>query len=447
MGSSRGSTGVRRRWLVPLAAVLLSALPAAVGGLPPVRAGSDGACVGGVVGVVAHADDDLLFQSPDTLHDVQAQRCVLTVYVTAGDAGRGPSRWKNREEGARAAYARMAGVANSWTTSRLNVARKRIQVETLVGAPEVSLAFLRIPDGSPSGSGFAQFGHQSLRKLWEGTIPAVSAVDGSETFTGVSLTATLAGLMERREPVTVRALDFTGSFGSQDHADHHASALYTLAASRAYRSPHTLVAYQGYPAARRPANVTGDDLAAKRAAFSAYVADDDTIQLTWPLWGAWRARLRREYLVDSIPTGNAAREPGVTVTASSERASTGQGAAKAVDGRALGNPLDESGEWATVRGRAGSWIQVSFASARAVDGVVLYDRPNLTDQVVAATLRFSDGSSVAVGPLADNGSGVTVRFPEHATSWVRFEVGAVSETTRNVGLSEFEILSASSDAP
>src|SRR6188472_3148233 len=42
---------------------------------------------GATMNVVAHPDDDLLFQSPDLLHDVQSGKCVRTVYVTAGERG------------------------------------------------------------------------------------------------------------------------------------------------------------------------------------------------------------------------------------------------------------------------------------------------------------------------------------------------------------------------
>ena len=37
--------------------------------------------------IVAHPDDDLLFQSPDLLHDVVGGKCVRTVFVTAGERG------------------------------------------------------------------------------------------------------------------------------------------------------------------------------------------------------------------------------------------------------------------------------------------------------------------------------------------------------------------------
>lgn len=82
---------------------------------PPARAAVG--CQGGSIYFSAHPDDDLIFMSPDLLHDVQENACVRTVYVTAGDAGLGEAYWRNREVGTRAAYAEMAGVANSWTAS------------------------------------------------------------------------------------------------------------------------------------------------------------------------------------------------------------------------------------------------------------------------------------------------------------------------------------------
>ena len=70
--------------------------------------------------------------------------------------------------------------------------------------------------------------------------------------------------------------------------------------------------------------------------------------------------------------------------------------------------------------------------------VVLYDRPNATDQITGGTLTFSDGSSVAVGSLANDGSPVTVAFAPRSVTWVRLTVNSVLAGTRNVGLAEFE---------
>ena len=110
-------------------------------------------CHDGAMQIVAHEDDDLLFLSPDLLHDVQSGRCVRTVVVTAGDAARGTAYWQARESGSRAAYARMAGVPDVWTTTDAGVAGHPIPLLTLAGDPRVSLAFMRLPDGNRRGTG------------------------------------------------------------------------------------------------------------------------------------------------------------------------------------------------------------------------------------------------------------------------------------------------------
>ena len=118
--------------------------------LKPAAAFAGGAAV---LNFVAHQDDDLLILSPDLLHAIRAGGNVRTVYLTAGDAGLHASYWQDRESGARAAYAEMAGAANSWTQSDAGVAGHPIPVFTLTGQRNVSLVFLRLPDGNFSGSG------------------------------------------------------------------------------------------------------------------------------------------------------------------------------------------------------------------------------------------------------------------------------------------------------
>ena len=146
----------------------------------------------------------------------------------------------------------------------------------------------------------------------------------------------------------------------------------------------------------------------------------------------------------SVPSSsmNLARVSGVTVSASSQNTSTGQTAVKAVDGVPSGYPADSSREWATVGGKAGSWIRLVWSSPVSVDRVVLYDRPNTEDRVNAGALVFSDGSSVPVGALNNAGGATTVSFPARTVSEVRFNISSVSTSTHNVGLAEFEVWGA-----
>jgi hypothetical protein len=104
-----------------------------------------------------------------------------------------------------------------------------------------------------------------------------------------------------------------------------------------------------------------------------------------------------------------------TVTASAENPADGQTAVKAVDGVVDGYPGDHTAEWAAPNGGAGTWLRLSWASAQTLDRIVLADRPNTADRIVAATLTFSDGSTVTVPALADDGSAVTMSFPARAS--------------------------------
>ncbi len=128
-----------------------------------------------------------------------------------------------------------------------------------------------------------------------------------------------------------------------------------------------------------------------------------------------------------------------SATASSQNTATGQTAAKAVDGVAQGYPADYTKEWVTAGGRGGSWLEIGYGTPVVLTKVVLYDRPNTSDQATAGTLTFSDGSSVPVGALTNSGAGVTVSFPARAVTSVRFTATAVSASTVNVGLAEIEV--------
>ncbi|HSL35295.1 MAG TPA: hypothetical protein VK883_00590 [Arthrobacter sp.] len=127
-----------------------------------------------------------------------------------------------------------------------------------------------------------------------------------------------------------------------------------------------------------------------------------------------------------------------SVTASSQNTTSGQTAVKAVDGVIAGYPVDSTREWATVGGKAGSYLNLAFPAAVTLNRVVLYDRPNSNDQVTGGTLTFSDGSTVAVPALDNAGQATTISFTGRATTSVRLTVTTVSGTTRNVGLAEFQ---------
>jgi LmbE family N-acetylglucosaminyl deacetylase len=252
-----------------------------------------------VLNVVAHPDDDLLFLSPALLVSLKSGAPVHTVFLTAGDDGRAAWYWHQRERGIRAAYAQMSQVPDGWVPAP--GAEQSVVTLRLDAAPQVSVSFLRLPDGG-HGGGFVRYGHRSLPRLWRGEQPTITAVDRSATYSRGDLIDTVLAIMQADRPATVRTQDFTGRFGDGDHDDHHVAGYVTRAASDRFGSAHRLESYQDYPIAGRPANVTGALLRDKTAAFIAYAAHDRSVcvpgrractRRAYPSW------VRREYLLAS----------------------------------------------------------------------------------------------------------------------------------------------------
>jgi len=149
---------------------------------------------------------------------------------------------------------------------------------------------------------------------------------------------------------------------------------------------------------------------------------------------------------DSSGRSDSNLAPLATVTASSVDEEERSFAEAAVDGSVLGYPVDATKEWSTAYEYDGSWIQLTWESEVTLNRVVLHDRPNLDDHVLAGTLTFSDGSTVAVGRLSNEGTATTVTFPPREVTSVRFTVGSVADSTWATGLSEFEAWGTSSDS-
>ena len=507
-------------------------MPLFVAGTRQLRASAASApTAGATLTIVAHEDDDLLFISPDLLHAIQAGVAVRTVYVTAGDDGMPAGYWMTREGGPKAAYALMAGTANSWTLSDAGVPGHPIPLLTLTGSPNISLAYMRLPDGNLNGSGFPSTGNESLQQLWQGTIATIDAIDGSSSYTQTSLVATLARLMTAFEPAQIYTQDFIGTYSDGDHSDHHTTAYLTQAATQQYAAAHSVKGYEGYGTSSRRTNVSGADLTAKQNAFYAYAQDDSQVcnSKSSCAGGDYAAWLLREYTVSTagappvanagpsqtvgagatvtldgsgsfdpqaeplryqwsqtgggtvtlssaaavqptftapgnadtltfqlvVSDGRSSSDPSdvtITVTgggpgnlalsaaaASSQNSSTGQTAAKAIDGVIGGYPGNSTVEWATDGGGAGSWLKLTWSTAQTFDTIVLYDRPNLSDQITAGNIQFSDGSSITVPALANDGSATTLTFAARTVTSLQLNITAVSAATQNIGLSEIQV--------
>ena len=69
----------------------------------------------------------------------------------------------------------------------------------------------------------------------------------------------------------------------------------------------------------------------------------------------------------------------------------------------------------------------------------LYDRPNLNDQITGGNIQFSDGSSIPVGTLPNDGSAYTLTFAAKTVTSLQLNINSVSATTQNVGLAETQV--------
>ncbi|KAB8070670.1 putative deacetylase LmbE-like domain-containing protein [Aspergillus leporis] len=485
--------------------------------------------------IVAHQDDDLLFVSPDLLHDIQVGRKVRSVFLTAGDAGNVSSGyWEQRQAGSQAAYAQMADVEDAWTQSDAGIFGKNIPLFTLRGKPEISLAFLQLPDGNIGGDGFPNTGGASLEKLWQLEIGSIQTVNGSTSYTSDELVDTLVSLMNNFQPDRINTLDYVHAYGGGDHSDHYTTAYYVHEAALQCTTTHTLTGYTGYPVESSTQNVFGDDLEAKQSAFFAHAAHDPNVchDLVDCGDGKETQWLQRQYTVTGKPVANAgilnnrqvvksgekvvlngseskdpngaslsyqwtqvkgtkvvlsnanAAQPSftspkssetlvfrlivsngrisstpasitiivttldniarnATAKASSQRSESNQSADKAIDGVAKGYPGLSTREWATVGGKAGSTLTLTWDKPQTISEIYLYDRPNIMDQVTGGVIQFDDGK-VNVGVLDNYGKPNRIIVDKEITRSLTFKITSVSPSTSNIGLAEIEVYGISS---
>lgn len=257
-----------------------------------------------IVNIVAHQDDDLLFMNPDITHELADDKCIRTIYVTAGDDGQGELYWMGRQTGAEHAYNTMLGAPQTiWTHTIVRLADKQfVTLANPIGHPNVALIFLNLPDGNLNGSGFAPTKFESIHKLLSGGIKKIHSIDGQSEYTTEQLVQALATLLQRYDPqaLQVQTPD-NKSKTFADHSDHLTVGVLGSRAASLYEKdgakPETKF-YVGYPIRARPENVFGADLDKKAAAFFSYADSDSGVCKTMRLCSKGQAYgfyLRRQY--------------------------------------------------------------------------------------------------------------------------------------------------------
>jgi hypothetical protein len=95
----------------------------------------------------------------------------------------------------------------------------------------------------------------------------------------------------------------------------------------------------------------------------------------------------------------------------------------AVDGIVDGWPGKPQHEWVSRGEGQGAWLRLEWPGPVRVDRVVLYDRPNATDNVTDGLVLVDDaGAAVSTGPLAPDGAPTTVPIGERTVRAITFVV-------------------------
>ncbi|RYG75552.1 DUF5110 domain-containing protein [bacterium] len=156
-----------------------------------------------------------------------------------------------------------------------------------------------------------------------------------------------------------------------------------------------------------------------------------------------RAQIRFNGRSLSLPNaimGNDNIAPAAKVTLSGVESGYGEGGA--TDLNISGYPDDRRAEWASGQ-REGSTIRLTWDTAQSINRVALFDRINLTDQILGGTLTFSDGSTITIGELPNDGSiPADIKFAPKTVTWVEFKVTAVAGPSEGVGLAEIAVFKA-----
>lgn len=214
-----------------------------------------------------HQDDWQLFMTPAAFHDVRDEtaRCVF-VHMTAGDAGLGLGNggrrhplYRARENGSESAIRFMADAGGPLPEQPgIDTRRYGEHAVRRVGYRNTVALFLRLPDGSPEGTGYAATGYQSLKRLAEATIGTMIAVDGSASYRGwPDLVAMLRALIAAESDGLVPDLhvpESDAALNPGDHSDHLFTARAVLEAVK--DMPARIVHHVGYASAEQPENLT-----------------------------------------------------------------------------------------------------------------------------------------------------------------------------------------------
>ncbi|MEM5372312.1 PIG-L family deacetylase [Paraburkholderia azotifigens] len=234
------------------------------------RASTADCSAGTLVTVVAHLDDDLLFIEPAISEQLRAGWCVTTVHLIGGANGANFAYVQKREEASRLAYARAAGVSNSWDESTIRIAGKPVFQLILKAQPRVRLLELRLPGGAVRG------GRVPLALLWDqGATLTTYPMGGGELpaarYTRDSLSAVLRTILQDATRIATLNPDTVPFI---EHPDHIYAARITRHVAQTLGRSLPIGYYVTYPTGTWPATLFGDEAQRKRDVAASYFSVD-----------------------------------------------------------------------------------------------------------------------------------------------------------------------------
>ncbi|MFG6280707.1 PIG-L family deacetylase [Microbacterium sp. 5K110] len=255
-----------------------------------------------LLSIWAHPDDDIIFGNPTISGAIAAGHCVRTVFLTAGDAGKGIGYTHSRELGILRAYNHMRGVDGLWDSTVLTLdSGLRVDRLTPQGDGRISVMFVRLPDGNITGGGFGSTGYTTLSALLDGGIGSLAPIDGGPAVDLGRLSTGLSELATALQPSQILTHVPRGSaYAPGDHPDH--SAVGTLVRDSIGRDATVAPGIRyfiGYPSRDLPQTLDGAVLDAKVETYRIYTQQDEVVRcadrdscLRTPKFGDW---LRRSY--------------------------------------------------------------------------------------------------------------------------------------------------------
>ena len=232
----------------------------------------------------AHEDDWQLFMNPSAFQDVlEGAAKTVFVHVTAGDAGLGTGDggrkrpyYLARENGAEDAIRFMADTDHAPATRiDSHVVLNGHRVLRIEYRNTVSY-FLRVPDGNIKGEGFADTGFQSLKRLHDGAVKTMVAVDGTTVYRGwddvVRTVRAIVDAERGRAPlVQINIAETDAAINPDDHADHLMVARAALDAVNGLACVRR-VSYVDYASAKLPENLNAQQRDMESSVFAVTLA-------------------------------------------------------------------------------------------------------------------------------------------------------------------------------